>query len=1462
MPDPNNRQSQKGYLPALPATSESGRSRAGIPIAAIGASAGGLKAFMEFLEAIPENSGMAFVLIQHLAPDSKSLMAEILGARTHMKVRQIENGDLVERDCVYVNPPGHDVSLSRDTLSLRAYPPGARTSLPFDFFLHSLAVERGARAMCVILSGTGNDGSKGLKTIKQSGGFVIAQSPEDASEDGMPRSAILTGDVDAVLEAAQAPAALLNWNTLASHLHSGAIEPGTSSVPDWLAQVLEIILERTGADFRLYKPGTLIRRITRRMAMATPSNTQSTDYRKLLLSSPEECEALAADLLINVTRFFRDPQVFEFLESDVIPDLIRNNRLDRPVRVWIAGCSSGEEVWSIAMLLREAIDEDGRGVRLQILASDIDPDAVATARAGIYPASIASDISAPRLARFFVADDRGYRVRDDLRAQAVFSVQNLLSDPPFARLDMISCRNVLIYLGPEAQSKIISLFHFALLESGILLLGTSETAGDVAGRFDVVSKAARIYRHRGRIRPANPSPVGELFEGEISVKRFLQDVEPLPDHRFADVSRRAVAHFYTPASVLVTRTGECLYFLGPIEQYLEVLAGSATLDILPMVPLSHRAALRAAMASAGPDLPLIQAPGTKTTLHGETANFMTDIRYIADEGDDLILITFRPAQGSDDFAADRAVQETDQQTAIRLVEVSGLSLELDHTTRLLERALETEQKIRRDSLRLNEEYQSTNEELVTSKEELQSLNEELTVLNSQLQEALERQRTTSDDLKNVLYSTHVATLFLDTDLQIRFFTPATKSVFGVIASDIGRPLADLRSLAIDPSLIDEARAVLTTAEIVEREISTPSGAWFLRRILPYRSHSDTIEGVVITYVDVLERHNAMEALKSAIRQAELAMIAKTRFLATASHDLRQPLQTLTFIHSLLGRDAAGAELPAESQQLIDRMEHAIGAMSGMLNTMLDINQIEAGIISYELEDIPVAEMLADLYAEYQYHAEAKTIQLRLVPSSAVIRSDRRLLQQMIRNLLSNAIRYTDLGCVLIGCRRRGTSLRIEIWDTGIGISEDELPTVFGEYHKINTRGRNPSEGMGLGLSIVQRLADLLGHRIHARSAPERGSMFSIEVPMSMPQPSETHLPQSNDKRTAPSPNPGKAAKILIAEDDPDLRELLSFMLEKSGHSVVAAPSLETALAAAGQHGEAPDLLIADYNLPNGQNGLDLARSLNRTIAPDMRVIILTGDISVKTEGLILENGFRKLIKPVSQEDLETEIQIALSGAVTRPEPDKRQRTANAAAPQVIIVDDDDVFSETVASLLRADNLRVAGFPSGESFLAKLIDLTAHGEPVCVLLDAYLGGISGFDVLEALSRSESPVRTIMITGQSDVAMAVRAMKAGALDFIEKPVDAQSLRLAIDRALETGRDGVAKAALKTEALQKLEKLTAREREVLERILLGDPNKNIAADLGISQRTVESHRASVMRKTGCKTLPALVRLSVRAS
>ncbi len=1431
------------------------KENATIPVVGIGASAGGLDAFIRLIESVPEHTGMAFVLIQHLSPNHESMMARLLGAHTHMTVRQIDHGMNLERDCVYVNAPGQNVSLSGDALLISDLPAGPQAHLPFDFFLTTLALERNGHAMCVILSGTGKDGSIGLKSVKRVGGFVIAQDPDDAEFDGMPKSAIQTRDVDAVLPAGKIPAALVNWNELPIDPSSGLHTPQDESPPAWLSQIIFILREQTGSDFSLYKPGTLVRRITRRMSLLPENDTQASDYVKLLRQNPQECEALAADLLINVTQFFRDPEVFEFLEREVIPNLVRKHNADSPIRVWVAGCSSGEEVWSLAMLLYEAIEADGRNIRLQILASDVDADAITTARAGIYPHSIAADITEARLERFFAPDDRGYKIRDSLRAQTVFTRQNLISDPPFARLDLISCRNVMIYLGQEAQSKIISYFQFSLVPGGILLLGASETGGDVSGRFEVVSKPARVYRRVGKRTAADAANSGT---GEdTGSPPFVLELDPPPDARYADVSRRAVAQFFTPASVLVSRPGACLHFMGSVEQYLVVAPGSASLDILPMVPLSHRAALREAIATAGPEQPLTKLAGLKPLDNGSSKRFVTEVRFLPEESEELILITFQASPDVDPADGLRPLAPAEFNDLER-TEIEGLRREIEHTSRLLERALEIERKTRRETLRLNEEYQATNEELVTSKEELQALNEELMVMNSQLQESLETQRTTSNDLTNVLFSTNVATIFLDSNLCIRFFTPATRSVFGIIAADLGRPLEDLQSRAPDKYLLDDAREVLQSQGSLDREITTPDGIWFQRRMLPYKTQANEIEGLVITYVNVQEQHRATENLEGAIRQAEQAVIAKTRFLASASHDLRQPLQTLTFVHNLLARDTTGAD----TQHLLKQMDQAVSAMSGMLSTLLDINKIEAGVISYQLEDIPVSEVISNLYAEFRYHAQAKSLELRMAPSSALIRTDRRLLEQMLRNLLSNAIRYTDAGGILIGVRRRNGRLRIEIWDTGIGIRGTDLTNVFSEYHKVDRMGRTATEGLGLGLSIVQRLADLLGHQIHVRSAPGKGSVFSIEVgpadPVRLPagaaRPAPAKLPRAS--------LPAKATSILVVEDEADLRMLLELMLRQSGYDVTPAASFEQAIELTDQNTRAPDLLIADYNLPNGHDGLELTRLLRQKGNASLPAIILTGDISSATERLIAREKITQLNKPASRDELEAAIQNVLGKTADALPPPAPARTDRHVAAQVIIVDDDSNFCENLMQLLEADGLRTSSFASGESFLADLGALATTNQPVCVLIDAYLGGISGFDVLDVMQQTASAMTAIMITGNSDIRMSVQAMKTGALDFIEKPIDLATLRASIDLALEAGRDAASVVTRKVDAAKRLSKLTVREREVLDRILSGQPNKNVAADLGISQRTVESHRASVMAKSGCKTLPELVRLAVRAS
>jgi len=801
-------------------------------------------------------------------------------------------------------------------------------------------------------------------------------------------------------------------------------------------------------------------------------------------------------------------------------------------------------------------------------------------------------------------------------------------------------------------------------------------------------------------------------------------------------------------------------------------------------------------------------------------------------------------------------------------ELETTRTELQVAIRDFEVAVEEQKVINEEALSGNEEYQSTNEELLTSKEELQSLNEELAALNSQLQETLERQRTTSNDLQNILYSTDVATLFLDSSFYIRFFTPATKSLFNVIPSDIGRPLADLSSLAADGALLNDAQTVLTTLVPLEREVEAQNGAWYIRRILPYHTQDNGVEGVVITFVDITERRHTADALETAKGQAEQASTVKSRFLAAASHDLRQPLQTLTLLQGQLDKTVEGDK----ANRLVARFEKTLGAMSGMLNTLLDINQIEASAVRAELVRFPINELLERLRDEFTYHAQANGLALRVVPCGLSVRSDPRLLEQILRNLLSNALKYTRQGSVLLGCRRHDGMLNVEVWDTGVGIPDDELQSIFEEYYQVDNPARERSHGLGLGLSIVQRLANLLGHRVRVRSRPGKGTVFAIEV--ALPPDEATPQPGSPprdvvDQTIAAAHLTGA---ILVIEDDPEVSDILELLLKDGGHRTVIAPDGVAALELVENGTFRPNLVLADYNLPNGLNGVQVTAELRARLQRDIPVIILTGDISTATLRDIALQHCLHLNKPVRLKELTEAIQRLLArspeavGApipvsVQAPIPGSGQPPGEAPAktplPVVHVVDDDGDVREALRSVLEDAGLTVQAYPSGEAFLAAY----RPGGEACVVLDGYLPGMSGLEVLRRLHDAGHLLPVIMITGSSDVSMAVQAMKAGAADFIEKPVRRSELLTSIQHALDQIRDSSLLAARRENAGQVVAGLTPRQRQIMDMVLAGFPSKNIAADLGISQRTVENHRAAIMKKTAVKSLPALARLAMAA-
>jgi two-component system CheB/CheR fusion protein len=1418
----------------------------GVCVVGIGASAGGLDACQRLLAAMSHPSGMAFILIQHLDPTHESLMVELLSKATTMPVCQATDGMVLENDHLYVIPPGAYLSFRAGALHLSEPLAKRGARLPFDFLLQSLAVSVGSRAICVILSGSGSDGTVGLKAIKAAGGLVIAQSPDDAAYDGMPRSAIASGGVDIILPVEEIAQELLRFRQ-----RQDALQSTTGA-----SRIVALLREKTSHDFTLYKPGTLERRIAHRMTLAGISADDTDRYFDILKQDAKEREQLVDDLLINVTSFFRDPKVFEALALTVIPEIV-SSVADQAIRIWIAGCSTGEETYSLAMLVQEQILAVRSTARVQMFASDVDEKAVSIAREGFYPNAIEQTVSAERLERFFVKQGDGYQVTPELRSTIVFAVQDVLADPPFSRLDLISCRNLLIYLQPQAQAKVISIFHFALRPNGTLLLGSAEAVNALDARFSVISKQSRLYRKTGLalLDQTFSIPGGEV----VRMPSRISPEKSTPGSDIAEFCKRLILENYAPAVILINERFECLYSAGPTDPYLRAVQGYPTQDLQAMIKPALRARLKSAVAKAGSEDVKVVVPGGRAVHEGQPLQFDIEVTPVRKQNDRLFLVCFSghakheyhdhkvlPAEAAHGPARHAEIEQ----------ELREARAEIASLTQSLGLASQEQHAINEEAMSINEEFQSTNEELVTSKEELQSLNEELTVLNSQLQETLERSRTTSNDLQNVLYSTDVATLFLDEDLNIRFFTPAAKALFTVIASDLGRPLSDLHSLASDSALQADAMQVLKTFKPIERDVEAQNGDWFNRRVLPYRTHDESVAGVVITFTDITQRKKIKNALKAAQLVAERANIAKSRFMAAASHDLRQPLQTLTLLNALLAKITGGAQ----AQKLLHKIDETTNSMGEILGTLLDINQIEAGVVKAEMQSFPINALLQKLGEEFAFIAESRGLTLHTMPCNLHVYTDPKLLEQIIRNLLSNALKYTKKGGVVLGCRRGRNTLRIEVWDSGSGIPKAELKVIFDEYHQVESVARDRSRGLGLGLSIVQRLSEILGHPVSVRSTQGRGSVFSIEVAIStVAPPAAVELLEENRADAIFQPDP-LIANILIIEDDTDIRHLLEMFLIEEGHVIAAAQDGDIAIKLVGTRMANPDLVIVDYNLPNGTNGLQVISELRRLNEKPFSVIVCTGDISAETIRRIAAENCAHLSKPMKLKDLNDTIQrlLGVASMTEKLRPMNTSHAHQAGQQTVYIIDDDPAVGSAMRLIFEANCFQVEVFADCEAFWAA----PRREANSCLLVDANLPGMSGIEMLQKLASSRSQLPAILMTGEGDVKMAVQAMKAGAFDFIEKPVSQSDLLKFVKRVFEQSRDSDAIAARRGKAAEQIASLTSRQRQVMDMVLAGHPSKNIAADLGISQRTVENHRASIMERTQTRSIPALARLAIMAS
>ena len=860
-------------------------------IVGMGGSAGSLEAFEQFFRNMPDDSGAAFVLISHLDPTQKGMMPELLQRYTKMKVFEAVDGMKVVPNCVYVIPSNKDMAILHGTLQLLEPTATRGLRLPIDFFFKHLGLDQKEKAVGIIISGMGSDGTAGLKIIKEHLGMVMVEDPETAKYDSMPLSAIDTGLADYIAPAEVLPTKLLAYIKQSSQPlseHIGTEEQVVSAVQ----KILVLLRGQTGNDFSLYKKNTVMRRIERRMNVHHMGKTEQ--YVRFLQDNPQEVELLFKELLIGVTSFFRDPEAFELLKKTIVLDILKNNENERAVRVWIPGCSTGEEAYSIAIIFSECLSKLRlKGdFKVQIFATDIDKAAIDKARQGLYPANIAADLSPERLEHFFSKEDNKYQINKDIREMVVFAPHNVTMDPPFTRLDLISCRNLLIYLTAELQKKLMALFHYSLMPDGILFLGTSETIGRFIDQFSTVDTKWKIYQRRHSEQTAADTVDFAHFyreaipAGRVSAKQAAELVS------IPEVANRMLLEDFTPPAVFINEQGDVVYIHGRTGKYLEPPAGKANINIFAMAREGLKIELPSAIREAKTQKKTITLKGIKVKTNGDFQTINLTVKPVVQLGiqQPLYMLVFENVTMP---PKEEKSISSQARSSSRLKDINiELENELKHTKELLQKTSE-EMQLSQEELKstneeiqsTNEELQSTNEELSSSKEEMQSLNEEMMTVNAELQVKVDELTLSNSDMKNLLNRTEIATVFLDDELNIRRFTPEATGIFNLIQSDIGRPISHIVSKLQYDDIVTDVRKVLDSLMYKEAQVQAKDGHWYIMRIMPYRTHDNAIDGVVINFIEITTVKKLEISLQEKESSAQKARALAEGIIAT----VREPL---------------------------------------------------------------------------------------------------------------------------------------------------------------------------------------------------------------------------------------------------------------------------------------------------------------------------------------------------------------------------------------------------------------------------------------------------------------------------------------------------------------------------------------------------------------------------------------------
>ncbi len=1221
-----------------------------VGIVGIGASAGGLEALQQFLTFLPSNTGMAFVIIQRLAPNHKSLLADILKKYSAMPVSEIKDGMQIARNHIYTIPPKYNVEIHSDILRLSIHD-YEKINHPIDVFFRSLADEYENRSVAVILSGTGSDGTNGIRSIKEQNGMIIVQSPESAKFDGMPRNAIATGFVDLI----QKPDAIAKEMTHISKALVDASSKFQLSDEDLLSQVFSILRNVTNINYAYYKQTTILRRIERRMVVTHNRNLQ--EYVTYLNNNPEEAKLLAKEVLIGVTSFFRDPDYFEVLKDKVIKHLLRESTQEKELRIWVAGCSTGEEAYSVAILFAEAMEELNLRRDVKIFATDLDSDSITTAIRGMYGDNIIEDVSVPRLSKYFTRKGNKYIIRHDIRKMIIFAQHNVFQDPPFGKLDLICCRNVLIYFQTVLQRNLFAIFHMALSDHGYLFLGHSESVMDYDDVFRVFSANEKIFIHNASgVAPAHEHFSYSLQNVESSFEPIL-DFESIDDNEIkyknSDLDT-SVLEALLPATVLVNEKNELIRSYGDCSEYLFVPTGEATHDIFSMIRDDLKIALSSALRDSrrenerifydkvpvsfrsGPEYisitaqPIRDARGQQTNYH--SVSFLKNHEQTL-TGD------FREYQV--DKAASQQISDLEHELKLKKESLRQTVTELESVNAELQAA--------------NEELLTANEELQSSNEELQSVNEELYTVNSEYQAKVTELASLNDDMANFLSTTLVGILMVDRELNIRRFTEYIASEFNVVEHDVGRSLRYVSYNFATIDLLELSRQVLKTMEPIEEHCASVSGKTYLIRIVPYRANEESVfftedtrktpkslQGLVITFIDTtkqIDDQEQIEEMAAALREAVRTGQEKETFLSQMSHDMRTPM---TAISGLVDITLDKPNLDPDVRTNLEKVKMSSNYMLSLIEEILETSRINAGkvvTVSNAVREDSVIASVTTIIREQAKHA-GLTFEYDIRGcEKRYVMMDEKHVERALLNILTNSLRFTPSGgkitftASVVYRNNRADYLYI-IRDNGIGISEEFQQRMYQPFEQVDERA-GVRDGTGLGLFICKNLIEMMGGSISCFSKIGDGTEFTVQMsyPIATEEQIETHIQQLDtyEERVLYGKN------ILVAEDNIINAEVIIEILNEKGiHSELARDGQEAIELFETQGAYHFQAILMDLMMPvkNGIEASKEIRSLPQEDAESIPIVALSADVTEEAKSRVHNAGMNMLIsKPIDRNKL-------------------------------------------------------------------------------------------------------------------------------------------------------------------------------------------------------------------------------------